>query len=287
MEGIEALAAKCWTIREENFSPTIFLSYPAQTTAVSVTGGDCALDCAHCGGVYLKRMTPLTDVGGQGEGLGPSCLISGGCTAGGNVPLAAHAVRLAALKQGRRFNLHTGLLDDADIEVVAPLADTVSFDFVGDDATIREVFGLDRTVADYAACYQKLRALCRVAPHICIGLHGGEIRGEYQALALLRMLGADSLTLIVFVPTKGTRYAGCKPPVLAEALGVMAAARQLFPEVPLRLGCMRPGGRYRDNLDQAAVRLGFNAIVNPTPAAVRLAESLGLAAVGRGECCVL
>jgi uncharacterized radical SAM superfamily protein len=287
MEGIETLAAKCWAIREENFSPTIFLSYPAQTTAVSVTGGDCALDCAHCGGIYLKRMTPLAAVAGQGEGLGPSCLISGGCTAGGSVPLAAHAARLAALKPGRRFNLHTGLIDDADIDVVAPLADTVSFDFVGADETIREVFGLDRTVADYAACYQKLRARCRVAPHVCIGLHGGEIRGEYQALALLRMIGADSLTLIVFTPTKGTRYAGCKPPAIEAALAVMAAARQLFPEVPIRLGCMRPGGRYRDTLDQAAVRLGLNAIVNPTPAAVRLAESLGLAAVGRGECCVL
>lgn len=287
MEGLGDLAAKCWAIREENFPPTIDFHYPAQTTAVSVTGGECALDCAHCGGVYLKRMTPLAAVAGRGEELGSSCLISGGCTAGGSVPLAAHAARLAAFKPGRRFNLHTGLVADADIDVVAPLADTVSFDFVGADDTIREVFGLDRTVADYAACYYKLRVRCRVAPHVCIGLHGGEIRGEYQALALLRLLGADSLTLIVFTPTRGTRYAACKPPAIDAVLAVMAAARQLFPDVPVRLGCMRPGGRYRDTLDQAAVRLGLNAIVNPTPAAVRLAESLGLAAVGRGECCVL
>ncbi|MDT8903119.1 radical SAM protein [Anaeroselena agilis] len=287
MEGLGELEAKCWAIREENFPPVITLSYPTQTTTVSVTGADCALDCAHCGGVYLRRMTPLATVAGRGEGLGPSCLISGGCTAGGGVPLAVHAGRLAALKSGRRFNIHTGLIDDADIDVVAPLADTVSFDFVGADDTIREVFGLNRKVADYAACYHKLRARCRVAPHVCIGLHGGEIRGEYQALALLKLLGADSLTLIVFTPTRGTRYAGRKPPDLDAALTVMAAARQLFPDVPVRLGCMRPGGRYRDTMDQAAVRLGFNAIVKPTPAAVRLAESLGLTAVGRGECCVL
>ncbi len=287
MEALDRLAAKCWEIREANFRPEIVWSYPAQTTAVSVTGGECGLDCAHCGGVYLKRMTPLAAVSRHGEELGPSCLISGGCTSGGRVPLAAHTARLAALKPGRRFNIHTGLVDEADIAVIAPLADKVSFDFVGDDATIREVLGLNRTVADYVACYRKLRECCQVAPHVCIGLHGGEIRGEHQALALLRMLGADSLTLIVFTPTKGTRYADRKPPALEETLAVIAAARELFPAIPLRLGCMRPGGRYRETLDKATVRLGINAIVNPTRAAVRLAESLGLAGVGRGECCVL
>jgi uncharacterized radical SAM superfamily protein len=287
MESLDRLAAKCWEIRAANFRPEIVWSYPAQTTAVSVTGGECGLDCAHCGGVYLQRMTPLAAVTPGGEELGPSCLISGGCTAGGSVPLAAHAARLAALKAGRRFNIHTGLIDEADIAVIAPLADRVSFDFVGDDATIRDCLGLDRTVADYVDCYRKLRERCRVAPHVCIGLHGGELRGEYRALALLRMLGADSLTLIVFTPTKGTRFAARRPPALEETVAVIAAAREMFPAIPLRLGCMRPGGRYRENLDKAAVRLGINAIVKPTRAAVRLAESLGLAGVRQGECCVL
>lgn len=272
-------------MRAANFPPVIAWAYPAGTTAISVTGGDCALDCAHCGGAYLKRMKPLAAT--TADDLGQSCLISGGCTPSGKVPLAEHAARLAELKAGRRYNLHVGLADDADIEAIAALADAVSFDLVGDDATIREVFGLDRTVADYAACYQKLRARCRVVPHICIGLHGGDIRGEYRALDLLETMGADSLTFIVFTPTRGSRYADRQPPELAESLAVIAAARERFPAIPINLGCMRPGGRYREQLDEWAVRLGVNTIVNPTPAAVRLAATLGLTAERRGECCVL
>jgi uncharacterized radical SAM superfamily protein len=50
---------------------------------------------------------------------------------------------------------------------------------------------------------------------------------------------------------------------------------------------MRPGGRYREEVDRWAVRLGVNAIVNPAPAAIREAEELGLAVERRWECCVL
>lgn len=287
MESLEKLAARCWAVRQANFPPVIAWAYPAGTTAISVTGRECSLDCAHCGGVYLKGMKPLADVAGDGAGLGASCLISGGCTGQGDVPLAAHAAKLAGIKGDRRFNLHIGLADDAAIEAVAPLADVVSFDFVGDDATIREVYGLERTVADYAACYARLKARCRVVPHICIGLHGGEIRGEYRALELLKDLGADSLTFIVLTPTRGTRYADRPPPAVNEALAVIAAGRELFPAAPIHLGCMRPGGRYREALDAGAVQLGVNTIVNPTPAAVKMAAGLGLASERRGECCVL
>lgn len=287
MESLEKLAARCWAVRQANFPPVIAWAYPTGTTAISVTGGECALDCAHCGGVYLRGMKPLADVSGDGAGLGASCLISGGCAGRGEVPLAAHAAVLAAIKGGRRFNVHAGLADEAAIETVAGLADVVSFDFVGDDDTIREVYGLEKTVADYAACFERLKARCRVVPHVCIGLHGGEIRGEYKALEMLKGLGADSITFIVFIPTRGTRYADRPPPALDAALAVIAAGRELFPAAPIHLGCMRPGGRYREALDAGAVRLGVNTIVNPTPAAVRLAAGLGLAAERRRECCVL
>lgn len=287
METLEQLAAKGWEVRQRNFPPTLCLAYPSQTQAISVTGKDCQLNCAHCGGAHLKGMKPLSEIISRGEGLAASCLVSGGCTTEGKVPIAAHAATLAAMKQDSRFNLHVGLVDDDEIGDIAKLADKVSFDFVGDDATIREVFGIDRTVDDYVHCYQKLRDCCSVVPHICIGLHGGEIRGEYRALEMIKGLGADSITFIIFTPTKETRYAGYPPPDLAETVKLMAAARQMFAEVPLHLGCMRPGGRYREAVDQWAVRLGMNTIVNPVPAAVKLAGELGLTTVRQQECCVL
>lgn len=287
METLAALAAAGWETRARNFAPSIRFSYPRKTRAVSVTGGECRLNCAHCGGHYLRSMEPLAAALSQPHSGVRSFLISGGCTAQGKVPIFEHLAELEALKGDRRFNVHAGLVDEGEIAAIARIADCVSFDFIGDDATISEVLGINRTVADYVRCYRELRAKCTVIPHICIGLHGGEIRGEDRVLELLDELGADGLTFIVLKPTKGTRFAGCTPPSIREVCGILAKARQMFPRVAIKLGCMRPVGGYRQELDQWAVRTGVNDIVNPAPAAVRLAQSLGLAVARGEECCVL
>jgi uncharacterized radical SAM superfamily protein len=132
-----------------------------------------------------------------------------------------------------------------------------------------------------------MRDKCTVVPHICIGLHGGEIRGEYRAMELLKAIGIDELSFIVFKPTEGTRFSHCRPPDLIATAKILASARQEFPDIPIHLGCMRPGGTYRRDLDEWAVRLGINTIVNPVPLAVQLAKSLDLSIIIKKECCVL
>lgn len=261
--------------------------YPQQTRPVSVTGTKCELNCAHCGGHYLHHMKPLAEIASAGADNSASWLVSGGCGADGAVPVAEHIARLAELKQHRRFNMHVGLVNAAVIEQLATVADCVSFDFVADNTTIQEVFGNGRTVDDYVACYQALKQKVKVMPHICIGLQGGEINGEYRALELLQALGVEALTFIVFMPTRGTRFANRQPPDLLETARLLSYARLMFPNISLHLGCMRPGGRYREELDTWAVRIGFDVIVNPAPAAVRLAERMGLTLTQGEECCVL
>jgi uncharacterized radical SAM superfamily protein len=167
------------------------------------------------------------------------------------------------------------------------LVDVISFDFVGDDETIREVYDIDRTVDDYVATYRLLRRYARTVPHVTVGLRGGALGHELPALERLEQLGADGLVVLVFIPTPGTRYADRQPPP-AEAVGeLMVEARLRFPEVPLYLGCMRPGGSYRDLLDPLAVRAGFNVVVSPSRPARRLAHELGLASNKMRECCVV
>ena len=61
----------------------------------------------------------------------------------------------------------------------------------------------------------------------------------------------------------------------------------MFPQVPLYLGCMRPGGRYRESLDQLALQAGINKIVQPVPALRQLASDLGLTVIRGEECCSL
>jgi len=162
----------------------------------------------------------------------------------------------------------------------------VSFDLVGDDETIQEVYGLDRTVQDYVDTYRLIRRYARTLPHITIGLRGGALGHERPALELLRELGADGLVFLVLIPTPGTRYADRQPPPPAAVADLLAETRLRFPALPIHLGCMRPRGAYRDELDPLAVRAGVNVMVSPARPARRLAAELGLVAREMRECCV-
>lgn len=287
MQTMTNLMEQAWAVRAANWPSRITFDYPSQTLPVSVTGTACALNCAHCGSHYLRHMVPIQEASSDRRLDGASSLlISGGCDLDGRVPVMSHLPAIASLRSGRRLNWHVGLLDDAELEAIRPLVDVVSFDFVGDDDTIREVYGLNQRVSDYAASYQRLRASVPVVPHVTVGLHAGQLRGERTALRLLRELGMEMLVFLVFTPTAGTRYAGCQPPALDQVIELLAEARVLLPHTTLSLGCMRPGGEYRAQLDTLAVRLGMNRIVNPVAAAVHAATELGLNIVESHECCV-
>ena len=157
---------------------------------------------------------------------------------------------------------------------------------MGDDRTIRAVYGLQRTVEDYVACFQMIQGSVRVVPHVTVGLAGGEIQGERRAISELRALGVDSLVFLVFVPTPGTRYAARAAPGPEAVAELIAEARVMLPNAVITLGCMRPGGAHRAKLDSLAVQAGVNGIVNPSRPARSLAEAMGLRLVNRDECCV-
>lgn len=283
---LERLLERAWQTRLERFARVIQFDYPLDTAVISLTGAHCALNCAHCGRHYLQQMIPIWEAAERVPATTPSLLISGGCDAQGRVPALSHLAEVAALRPGRQLNWHVGLIGEAEAQAIAPYVDVISLDFVGDDETIRQVYGLNKTVADYVASYQILRAHARVAPHITIGLRGGELGHERPALARLAQLGLDALVFLVFMPTPGTRYAARRPPDVVQAATILAEARLCFPDAPIYLGCMRPKGRYRDELDPLAIRAGVNKIVNPARPALRLAERLGLAAVRGRQCCV-
>ena len=278
------LFEEAWRTRQANFPPIIGFDYPLNTLVVSLTGDRCELDCAHCGGHYLERMVPIWDADPEGA---TSCLISGGCDRRGRVPVTSHLDVVERLRPGRVLNWHVGLIGREEAESVAPYIDIISFDFVGDDETIREVYGLDTGVDGQIAAYELLRSYATIVPHITVGLRGGRFSGEYRALEILQKLGADGLVFIVLIPTPGTRYADRQPPGPEEVAALLAEARVRFPKAPIHLGCMRPRGSYREQLDPLAVRAGVNVIVSPSARAVSLAQELGLSVDRREECCAV
>lgn len=273
-----------WAARVAHFGRRLHFCRPSATLAVSVTGQYCGLNCAHCGGHYLISMRRLEDAD---LARAKSLLISGGCDRDGQVPVLPRLPDVLRVGAGKRLNWHLGLVDEATVLALKPHLDVVSFDWVGDDATIQEVYGLDRSVEDYVACYTMLRRHCTVVPHLTIGLHGGQIRGERRALRLLQELGVERLVCNVFIPTPGTTFADRQPPTVEEVAGLLAEARLKLQTVPLLVGCMRPAGAYREALDVLALRTGVTTIVNPALAAVRVAAQMEMEVQWSDECCVL
>ncbi|MFO8060177.1 MAG: radical SAM protein [Bacillota bacterium] len=288
------------TIRErmelgiEPHSSFLFV-FPGATEGVSSTGDRCALNCSHCGGHYLRGMTPaaeLRDRLTRGEEVGGSWLISGGCDCSGRVPPPAETL-LARLSERGRLNFHVGLAGEKQIRAAARFADSVSFDLIGSDRTVARVMGLDARAEDYFDAYRECRRRMPpgvpVVAHLVAGLDGGEIIGEYRVLDFLAEQEPEAVVLLVLRPTPGTAFAGVQPPPLEEVCDLMLHARSSLPRARLALGCMRPSGRYRLALDLLAVACDFDVLVQPTrPARSRAAQVAGERGIRWGdECCAL
>ncbi len=285
--ALQELLKEAWRIRQASFPPHVEFVFPFRTLAVSSTGEKCALNCSHCGGYYLKKMVTLEEaLCKKREGV-ISYLISGGYDLQGTVPHWAQWERIKRLSRRGALNLHTGLVTAEEAQKLATVAKVVSFDFVVDEETIQEVYGLSATGQDFIDSFHFLRRHTRVIPHLCLGLKGGQMQGEFRALEILQQEKVEAISLIIFTPTPGTLFASCSPPSLEEIGCFLAKARIMFPQVPLYLGCMRPGGRYRESLDQLALQAGINKIVQPVPALRQLASDLGLTVIRGEECCSL
>lgn len=280
---------KAMEIKNKKFGNKIVFSYPNETLAISTTNNSCNLSCAHCNGYYLKNMTPIGDYKEKVKTRNiSSLLLSGGCSFEGDVPINRHIETLKKLKEdGYKLNAHLGLMDKKSIENVCKYIDIVSFDLVFDKDTIKEVYKIDKNKEHYIEVYENIQKYTEVAPHICIGLKGGEIKGEYEIIEYLSKKPPKKITFIVLIPTKNTEYEYVNPPNLEQLADVLCEARINLPNTEINLGCMRPRGIYRKELDELALQCGINKIVLPSTSAKQKAIELNMIVDETKECCVL
>jgi len=271
---------------------------PRRFVPVSVTGPTCALSCDHCQAKMLNAMVSvradqdlftlaarLRDQGSDG------LLVSGGSTRGGGVPLLPHLSQVRRIREelGMKVVVHSGLVSP---ELAAGLAasgvDGVMLDVIGADETLRDVYHLDLTVADVD---RSLRLLSghglRIIPHIVLGLHYGRFLGEYRALEMLTRYPVSTLVLVVLVPLVGTPMAHLSPPRVDEVAGFFVTARLAAPATTINLGCARPFGTVKRELDEAAIDTGLNGIAYPADGAIEYARSRGLTPRLFEYCCSL
>lgn len=277
---------------------TIECFYPGDSfPAISITGRACSLDCKHCGRKYLEGMIPATTPDSLleiAEALARrganGFLLSGGADTTGRVRLSDYAGAIKEIKSSTdlKVNAHIGLASTDEISrLIDSGIDAFSVDVYGSDETIHDVLGLGAHVRDYLRVIEDLRSAGakNIAPHICIGIHGGELRGEFEAIRSLGPLAPESLILLSLIPTKGTQYETVSSPAPADVISVVRNARETLPETRLLMGCMR--SKLDRSHEYDIVAAGLDGIVLPSNSTVDRLVSEGYKVRKRSVCCSL
>lgn len=265
---------------------------------VSITGSSCELGCQHCRAQILKSMyatkTPkeLFDLafrlkGRKGSGL----LVSGGADRRGLVPLSPFIPVLKEIKERLRLKVvvHIGLVNEEIAQGLGEVnIDAAMLDIIGSNKTIKRVCHLNATVEDYE---ESLRLLAnnkvKISPHVVIGLDYGRIEGEKKALEIISQFEISSLVLVILNPLLNTPMENVKAPSPEKVREIFLFARQTFPQIPILLGCARPAGKYRMQVDKFAIDAGLNGIAYPSEGMVNYAMQQGLRPLFSGDCCAL
>lgn len=265
--------------------------------AFSVTAGACALDCDHCQSRILEPMIAATSP----EMLDAKVrdlillqnlqgfLLSGGSNKRNEIKYEKYYPVIERLKRDfphLKIAIHSALLDAPRAKLMESAGvDTAMMDVIGADATIREVYHLDRPVADFEAT---LAALCatrmEVVPHIVIGLHYGRILGEANALDICARHAIHALVLVVIMPFYA-RPGTFATPAAADVGRIFLEARRRLPDRAVNLGCARPPGMHKRAVDAYAVMAGLDGIAFPADGAVAVANAIGRDCEQAHACC--
>ena len=265
--------------------------------AFSITAGGCALMCDHCEARILEPMIPAikpeildTKVRHliETEEL-QGFLLSGGSNKRNEINYSRFYPVIEKLKRDfpqLRIAIHTALTDRAGAkEMEASGVDVAMLDIIGAEETIKQVYHLDRPVADFE---ETVAALCetsmQISPHIVIGLHYGRILGEENALDILSRYDTKALVLVVIMPFYA-RPGTFATPDAHEVGRIFLEARRRLPDRQVLLGCARPPGMHKRVTDAYAVMAGLDGIAFPADGAVAVAGIAGRPFHQAHACC--
>ncbi len=265
--------------------------------SISLTGTRCALDCKHCGTSVLRGMNDLSR---SSKNLFELCselslsgtrgiLISGGCDRHGRVPILPHIPDLIRVRRelSMTIRVHPGLPDEETVKGLAKLdIDGAMVDIIGNNSTIRDVYHLNAKTEDYDAVMERLnRHGVPLVPHIILGLHFGKMLGEWKALEMTANHRIKLLVLVILMPLNGTEMQNVSPPSLSEIGAFFNTARKALPHTEIMLGCARPLGKIKKDVDRLAIEAGLNGIAYPAEGTLSYARQHGLEPEIINACC--
>lgn len=280
-KGAEADLNEVFNLAREltikNFGKILKIYIPnTRFPAISVTGKVCALECEHCNKKYLESMKPILNSDelekflldlSENDGVG--VLLSGGCEPNGSVPLFNFLDTIKKVKKRTNLiiNTHTGLLDEETAKKLAEAkVDIVSFDINIDEDILKNIYHLDKTLKDYEKAVRILKQYgLNIVPHICIGLYYGKLHKELDSIKFIKdfIINPSLIVLIALIPPKNAKKKFERP--LPIDIGkVIAVIRFLFPTTEISLGCMRPRGDIKIEIEKYAIKAGITRIEIPS-----------------------
>ncbi len=264
-------------ITKKNFGNILKIYNPTKRfPAISITGTDCALKCEHCNKKYLKGMKQLNDnrsleqfLTSLAKNNGVGALISGGSSHDGSVPLLNFLDTIKKVKKETNLiiNTHTGLLDQETAKKLADAnVDIVSFDVNMDEEVVKNIYHLDIELSEYSRAIDLLKQYkLNIVPHICVGLHYGRLNKELDSIKFIKEteINPSLIVVIVLIPPKNSKikFDIPKPEDIAK---IIALLRFIFPKTEISLGCMRPRGNIKSEVEKYAIKAGITRIEIPS-----------------------
>ena len=303
---IERLAEARGIARSINFYTPTFKAYASSEIlscgksawpAVSITGGACKLQCDHCKAKVLEPMIPATTpealwrVVNEQIALGAKgMLLTGGSNHRDEVeygPFLPVVRRVKDAHPGFRIAIHTALVDAGMGRAMQDSGiDAAMLDVIGAQDTVSQVYHLRRPVEDFERSLETLVATSmKVVPHIVIGLHYGRMLGEWRALEMIARHRPAALVLVVVMPFYAPPGRPFATPSTREVGRFFLDARAALSDLPILLGCARPAGRAKLEIDAYAVMAGLEGIAHPAEGSVELALALGREVKVTPACC--
>ena len=262
--------------------------------AISITGKHCELQCDHCKSKILESMVfatapeelirkciRLEETGDTG------CLITGGSLKDGTIPWDIFISAIKTIKETTNLfiSIHSGIIDFQTAKRMKEAGvDQALIDVIGDEETFKKIyhvnFGLERIEESLDALRN---AGISIIPHIVVGLDYGRIKGEYNAIEIIKRHDPEVVIIVALMPLSGTPMENTLPPSPQEMVKIIATARIEMPHVPISLGCARE--RANPEIDILAVDCGVNRIAIPSEEAIKRAKEYGLNIKWKKTCC--
>ena len=303
MTDLNELITKSRKISWQKFGKNITFYHPGmfkyngcwgEYPAISITGSHCELQCDHCQSKILESMISATtpdelirkckkieEMGNTG------CLISGGSRFDGTIPWKDFIPALKTIKKTTNLflSIHSGIIDVQTAKQLKDAGiDQALIDVIGDDETIEKIYHASFGIEKIEESLDALKtADISIIPHIVVGLHYGQIRGEYNAIEMIKKYDPEVLVIVSLMALSGTSIKNSMLPTSEEIAHVIATAKISMADVPISLGCAR--NRADHKIDCLAVDCGVNRIAIPSEEAIKKAEEYSLTIKWKKTCC--